>query len=44
MIEKTRQDIPTDHPIQALFTELTEQGMSQLTYTIRKRSSTSRTY
>jgi hypothetical protein len=30
MIEKTRQDIPEDHPIRQLFLELTERGMSQL--------------
>ena len=30
MIEKTRPDIPEDHPIRSLFHELTERGMSQL--------------
>jgi hypothetical protein len=30
MIEKTRQDIPEDHPIRQLFRELTERGMGQL--------------
>jgi hypothetical protein len=30
MIEKTRRDIPADHPIRALFHQLTERGMGQL--------------
>ena len=30
MIEKTRQEIPDDHPIRQLFLQLTERGMSQL--------------
>src|SRR2546422_8348713 len=30
MIEKTRQDIPRDHPIRLLFQRLTERGMGQL--------------
>ncbi len=30
MIEKTRHQIPADHPIRALFRKLTERGMSQL--------------
>jgi hypothetical protein len=30
MIEKTRQDIPHDHPIRSLFQQLTERGMGQL--------------
>jgi hypothetical protein len=30
MIEKTRQDIPEDHPIRQLFLQLTERGMGQL--------------
>jgi hypothetical protein len=30
MIEKTRNDIPDNHPIRALFQQLTERGMSQL--------------
>jgi hypothetical protein len=30
MIEKTRNDIPENHPIRRLFLELTERGMSQL--------------
>jgi hypothetical protein len=30
MIEKTRHDIPADHPIRALFRQLTERGMGQL--------------
>src|SRR5215467_8215088 len=30
MIEKTRQDIPEDHPIRLLFRQLTERGMGQL--------------
>ena len=30
MIEKSRQDIPADHPIRQLFLQLTERGMSQL--------------
>src|SRR5438067_2321240 len=30
MIEKTRQQIPDDHPIRALFQQLTERGMGQL--------------
>src|SRR5215813_175742 len=32
MIEKTRNVIPDDHPIRALFHELTERGMSQLNF------------
>jgi hypothetical protein len=32
MIEKTRNLIPDDHPIRALFHELTERGMSQLNF------------
>jgi len=30
MIEKTRNDIPEDHPIRQLFLQLTERGMGQL--------------
>jgi hypothetical protein len=30
MIEKTRHDIPSDHPIRTLFQQLTERGMGQL--------------
>jgi hypothetical protein len=30
MIEKTRKDVTDNHPIRALFHELTERGMSQL--------------
>ncbi len=30
MIEKTRQDIPEDHPLRLLFLQLTERGMGQL--------------
>ena len=30
MIEKTRNDIPENHPLRALFQQLTERGMSQL--------------
>src|SRR5437899_7909162 len=30
MIEKTRHEIPTDHPIRAFFQQLTERGMGQL--------------
>jgi hypothetical protein len=30
MIEKTRKDIPEDHPIRRLFLQLTERGLSQL--------------
>ena len=30
MIEKTRHDIPADHPIRTLFQQLTERGMGQL--------------
>jgi hypothetical protein len=30
MIEKTRQDIPADHPLRLLFQQLTERGMGQL--------------
>src|SRR5690242_9873434 len=30
MIEKTRNDIADNHPIRALFQQLTERGMSQL--------------
>ncbi len=30
MIEKKRHDIPADHPIRALFHQLTERGMGQL--------------
>ena len=30
MIEKTRHEIPADHPIRALFQKLTERGMGQL--------------
>ena len=30
MIEKTRNDIPDNHPIRALFQQLTERGMGQL--------------
>jgi hypothetical protein len=30
MIEKTRHDIPADHPIRLLFQQLTERGMGQL--------------
>jgi len=30
MIEKTRQDIPADHPIRQLFLQLTERGLGQL--------------
>ena len=30
MIEKTRRDIPNDHPIRQLFLQLTERGMGQL--------------
>jgi len=30
MIEKTRHDIPADHPIRPLFQQLTERGMGQL--------------
>jgi 3-methyladenine DNA glycosylase Tag len=30
MIEKTRHDIPENHPIRALFHQLTERGMGQL--------------
>ena len=30
MIEKTRHEIPTDHPIRAFFQRLTERGMGQL--------------
>src|SRR5262245_37972552 len=30
MIEKTRGDIPPDHPIRAFFHQLTERGMGQL--------------
>jgi hypothetical protein len=30
MIEKTRHEIPGDHPIRTLFLQLTERGMSQL--------------
>jgi len=30
MIEKTRQNIPEDHPIRLLFQQLTERGMGQL--------------
>ncbi len=30
MIEKTRHEIPEDHPIRTLFRNLTERGMSQL--------------
>jgi hypothetical protein len=30
MIEKTRRDIPHDHPIRLLFQQLTERGMGQL--------------
>jgi hypothetical protein len=30
MTEKTRQDIPNDHPIRLLFQQLTERGMGQL--------------
>jgi hypothetical protein len=30
MIEKTRRDIPQDHPIRLLFQRLTERGMGQL--------------
>lgn len=30
MIEKTRPDIPEDHPIRRLFLQLTERGMGQL--------------
>lgn len=30
MIEKTRHEIPADHPIRALFQQLTERGMGQL--------------
>jgi len=30
MIEKTRQDVPQDHPIRQLFQQLTERGMGQL--------------
>jgi len=30
MIEKTRHEIPADHPIRALFQQLTARGMSQL--------------
>ena len=29
MIEKTRRDIPSDHPIRLFFRELTERGLSQ---------------
>jgi hypothetical protein len=32
MIEKTRRDIPEDHPIRALFHELTSRGMGQLNF------------
>lgn len=30
MIEKTRNDIPENHPLRALFQQLTERGMGQL--------------
>ena len=30
MIEKTRNDVPENHPIRALFQQLTERGMGQL--------------
>jgi len=30
MIEKTRRDVPDDHPLRELFLKLTERGMSQL--------------
>src|SRR5438093_355042 len=30
MIEKTRHEIPADHPIRALFQQLTERGMGQM--------------
>ena len=30
MIEKTRHEIPADHPIRAFFRQLTERGMGQL--------------
>jgi hypothetical protein len=30
MIEKTRDDIPVDHPIRSFFQQLTERGMGQL--------------
>ena len=30
MIEKTRHEIPADHPIRTLFLQLTERGMGQL--------------
>ena len=30
MIEKTRHAIPADHPIRALFQQLTERGMGQM--------------
>src|SRR5215470_17759085 len=30
MIEKTRQDVPQNHPIRQLFLQLTERGLSQL--------------
>ena len=30
MIEKTRHEIPADHPIRALFQQLTERGLGQL--------------
>jgi hypothetical protein len=30
VIEKTRRDVPDNHPIRALFQKLTERGMSQL--------------
>ena len=30
MIEKTRREIPADHPIRALFQQLTKRGMGQL--------------
>src|SRR5262245_37254784 len=32
MIEKTRHDIPPDHPIRILFQQLTERGMGQLNF------------
>src|SRR5436190_668894 len=32
MIEKTRHDIPSDHPIRTLFRQLTERGMGQLNF------------
>ena len=30
MIDKTRQDIPENHPVRRLFLQLTERGLSQL--------------